>query len=162
MLKKGICALGSLKNNLKICAFVVLVALAFGWHVKATHEAVEQARSVLIKKYEDALRVQEQKAQKASKELQASADKNRQDKDEKIDSISRQLDSALIRLRNRPSRSEAPNNPGSVQACTGRELYREDGEFLTREAARAEKVLAERDYYYQQYEEVRKKYGNSE
>lgn len=153
----------SLKNNLKICAFLVCAVLAFGWHVKATQRAVEQARSVLITKYDKALRDEEQKALRASNELQASADTERQKKDEKINAISRQLDAALISLRNRPTRpATTTQDTGSVQACTARGLYREDAEFLTREAARSESVLAERDYYYQQYEEVRKKYGNSE
>jgi hypothetical protein len=151
------------KSNLKICAFLVCASLLFGWHVYATQKAVEQARSVLINKYDKALRDEETKALRTSNQLQASADNERQKKDEKIDAITRERDAALVRLRNRPTRpTTATKDTPSVQACTGRELYREDGEFLTREAARAESILAERDYYYQQYEEVRKKYGNSE
>lgn len=153
----------SLKNNLKICAFLVCVGLTFGWHVKATQEAVEAARSVLIQKYDKALRDEQTKAQKAANELQARADKMRDEKDAKINRINSELNVALVSLRNRPSRPETVTHDTPVsQACTGRELYREDGEFLAREAARAESVLAERDYYYKQYEEVRKKYGNSE
>jgi hypothetical protein len=86
----------------------------------------------------------------------------RDEKDAKINLINSQLNTVLVSLHNRPSRPETiTSDSPSSQACTGRELYREDGEFLAREAARAERVLAERDYYYQQYEEVRIKYGDS-
>lgn len=154
-------------KTLKIFAVLAILVAAFGWHVqdkhKAVQEATERTTSVLNAKYDKALKAEELKAQKASKALQASANKMRDEKDAKISLINSQLNTVLASLHNRPSRTETtPNDTGSSQACTGRELYREDGEFLAREAARAERVLTERNYYYQQYEEVRKKYGNSE
>lgn len=66
----------------------------------------------------------------------------------------------LGQLSSRPSRPTSPvttdRNPQTIPTCTGAQLYREDGEFLAGEATRAQRVLIERDYYYEQYESVRK------
>lgn len=78
-------------------------------------------------------------------------------KNEEIERINRRADELLVRLQQRTSRTENTNNNPSVgEACTGAQLYREDGEFLAREAARADRILEERNYYYEQYEQVRK------
>lgn len=60
-------------------------------------------------------------------------------------SLQSNLGNALVSLRNRPTRtstdgvpSAAPTGPGV--SGTGAGLFREDGEFLTRESARAEKL----------------------
>lgn len=73
-------------------------------------------------------------------------------KNAEIETINSKL--ALLRseLRKRPSRSTAPS---SSAPCTGRELLREDAEFLAGEAARAEQIMKERNYYYERYEEAR-------
>lgn len=73
-------------------------------------------------------------------------------KNAEIETINSKL--ALLRgeLRKRPSRSTAPS---SSTSCTGRELLREDAEFLAGEAARAEQIMKERNYYYERYEEAR-------
>lgn len=80
-------------------------------------------------------------------------------KNEEIKTIDSKLAVAISELRNRPTRASAKADPSIAtvgKACTGRELFREDGEFLTREAGRADKIVIERDYYYNQYEAVRK------
>lgn len=73
-------------------------------------------------------------------------------KNAEIETINSKL--ALLRseLRKRPSRSAATSSPSS---CTGRELLREDAEFLAGEAARAERIMKERNFYYERYEEAR-------
>ena len=154
-------------KTLKIFAFVACLAGLYGLHFYDKHNAVKEAiiatTTSLNAKYDKALRAEEAKAQKTAKALQVSANKMRDEKDAKIALIASQRDVVLNSLRNRPSRPETITyDTGSSKACTARELYREDGEFLAREAARADTILAERDYYYKQYEEVRKKYGNSE
>jgi type II secretory pathway pseudopilin PulG len=60
-------------------------------------------------------------------------------------SLQSNLGNALVSLRNRPTRtssdgvpSVAPTGPGV--SGTGAALFREDGEFLTREAARADEL----------------------
>jgi hypothetical protein len=80
-------------------------------------------------------------------------------KDAKIKSIDTQLAVALSELRKRPKRptsTDTPQTPSDIKACTGGELYQEDAEFLTRESARADQVVVERNYYYEQYETARK------
>lgn len=78
--------------------------------------------------------------------LQAEADKRIQEKEIEITRLNANIDRLLDQLRKRPQR---PSDAGVPQAtgtesngpgCSGRELYREDGEFLAREAARAEKL----------------------
>jgi hypothetical protein len=154
-------------KTLKICAFLAALVVAFTFHLQDKHNAVKEAITAtttsLNAKYDKALRQEEAKSLQTSKALQASANKMRDEKDAKINLINSQLNTVLVSLHNRPNRPpEAANDTGSSQACTARSLYAEDSEFLAREAARADSILAERDYYYQQYEEVRKKYGNSE
>jgi len=141
---------------------VALLAGGFGWHVLDKREAVSDAitatTGALKEKHDKALALAAEQAQNASKDLQAKANQDRETKDEKIRTLSTKLDTALSELRKRPNRpSDIANHPPSVEACTARELYREDAEFLTREASRAESVLIERDYYYNEYEKVRKK-----
>ena len=82
---------------------------------------------------------------------------DREQRDEQVRNIERQLSNARKLLndrKERPKDSEQPPQVGST--CTGRELYKEDGEFLVREAARADKALTDRDFYYNQYENARK------
>lgn len=55
------------------------------------------------------------------------------------------LGSELERLRNRPPRRVEVIRGGACQGVTGAELSRPDGEFLAGEAARAQRILTERD-----------------
>jgi len=96
----------------------------------------------------------------ATKLMQSDADKIKEDKYAKIEANNVQLSADYKRLQlraNRPSPEKLPNTPLGGETCTARELYREDAEFLTGEAARAESVLIERDYYYERYESARKR-----
>jgi polysaccharide pyruvyl transferase WcaK-like protein len=122
-------------------------------------EAVKIENIRLTNTYNKALLASREEADKKTIVLELSALALEKTKDETISRISNDLDAALKRLRNRPVRPSAPDtskDSAVAEACTARELYREDAEFLTREAARANTVVAERNYYYQQYEKVRK------
>lgn len=143
---------------IKYLAPAALLVVLYAWHVDDKHEAIREATSSLSVKYEGKLKEAQKEALKAQNELQTAADKNREEKDEKIKDINTKLNVALSELHKRPQRPPAlPQDTNVIQACTARELYREDAEFLTREAARAAGVVEERNYYYQQYEEVRNK-----
>lgn len=98
-----------------------------------------------------------ERTERATKALEASLRSETKQKDAKIDSIQRQLADTIKRLRERPVRPNVVTVTEIREACTGRELYREDGEFLAREAARSERVLEERNFYWQQYENARVK-----
>jgi len=79
---------------------------------------------------------------KTTSDLQAKADKERASKNAQINSLSLELDESLRRLRNRPERpaGDMPKATGAGGNGTGADLYREDAEFLAREAARADKL----------------------
>ncbi len=63
----------------------------------------------------------------------------------------------LGELRNRsdrPAGGRPASNTTTGPACTGAELYRSDGEFLARESARAQRILAEREYCHDRYDSL--------
>lgn len=137
-----------------IAAFLLGV---WGLHTYDKDKAVEAAKSVLMAEYNKKLLKATEQTLEIQTKLQEDADKMKEQKDAQIEDVNRKLANTLSELRKRPSRPAKPQNTSIRSSCTGRELYREDGEFLTREAARANRVLAERDYYYNQYESVRRR-----
>lgn len=77
--------------------------------------------------------------------LQAAANAQQKAKNVQIAQLDADLSDAIERLRNRPERpggADMPADTGAepVAGCTGAGLYRPDGEFLTRFAARAKLV----------------------
>lgn len=121
-------------------------------HVKAAVEALNQS-------YQKAIDTRVLQSQKETEDMRLHALQLEKDKDAKIKSGDIKLAAALSELRNRPSRS-SPSSitaiTGTNEACTGSQLFREDAEFLTGEAYRADQVIIWRDYYYEQYEAARK------
>jgi hypothetical protein len=80
--------------------------------------------------------------------LQDNADTLRRTKNAQITRLSADLAAALAGLQNRPDRPSAASVPtdtgaGPNPGCTGAQLYRADSEFLVREAARADRLLAD-------------------
>ena len=80
--------------------------------------------------------------------LQQSADQLRKTKNAQIARLNADLSAALAGLSDRPARpgaSGVPTDPaaGANPGCTGASLWRDDGEFLAREAARADGLLAD-------------------
>jgi hypothetical protein len=110
----------------------------------------------LSKQYQDNLDKAVLEATRKTKELQAAADKIKETKYETLQKLNSVLVADIVSLQQRAKRPGIPsNNPDSGSTCTAAQLYREDAEFLTGEAARAESVLIERDYYYDRYESIR-------
>ena len=87
-------------------------------------------------------------ARAKEQKLQANADVIRQEKDREIRNLNARATALTNSLRDRSERptTEASALPitasnGSTPAgCTGKELYRPDGEFLAREAARGDEL----------------------
>lgn len=80
--------------------------------------------------------------------LQLEADELRKTKNAQIARLNANLSAALASLSDRPARPGAGGVPthtaaGAGPGCTGASLWRDDGEFLTREAARADGLLAD-------------------
>lgn len=85
---------------------------------------------------------------RTTQDLQTAATKQRSDKNAQITRLDAYLADALKRLSNRADRpidADLPTDTaaGANARCTGAELYRADAQFLSREAARAERVVAE-------------------
>lgn len=154
-----------LLNKYSISALILLVCVVSGYiaHERAVSKALERARSEVKQQYTQTYVEGLEEALKASnslnEELKESYAKLRKDKDR----IIAVRDSDIKLLQQRPTRAEVEsirsntNNTSCPAALSAAELPREDAEFLTREAARAEGVMEERDFYYEQYETVRRK-----
>ena len=133
------------------------LGLLLGWTVQGWRKGQEIA--TIRQEHSDKSAEAQTQARAKEQELSDSADKVRKDKDAKIDTIRRQLDTALVGLRNRKERPavirEVPGAPAACDGARGSELYREDAEFLTREAARADETAAKLNACIQQYNELR-------
>ena len=103
-------------------------------------------------------------AREKEQNWQQAADNIRQEKDREIRNINARaaaLSNVVRQRQDRPSAdaSAATQTAGSGQTsagCTGAELYKPDGEFLVREAARADEIRAALKQCYAQDEAVRK------
>ena len=101
-----------------------------------------------------------QKALQRQQEMQASADKLRQEKDRETRDLVARNTALANSLRNRPERptqTSAVSNPSSAgsSACTARELYREDSEVVVGIAREADELLVALKQCYAQYDAVR-------
>ena len=126
-----------------------MAALAWGWNSQRQLEDVKT-------EYANKVAIANEGAKIATKALEIQHESAITRKNNEIKSISNAYAALSASLRQRPERPEPTIYTEAAPSCTGRELYKEDGEFLAREAARAERILAERDFYYERYEEVRK------
>ena len=96
---------------------------------------------------------QQAATQKIQEEHQEAADQIRKEKDAQIASINNSLADALIKLRERPSRTQDAANG---QGGTGVSLSAEDSVFLEREAARADILRTALSACYAQYDSLSK------
>lgn len=134
-----------------IVAVAVLIGKVYNWHL----EAVSKAEQAVITEYDQqGVRDIEEQLQ-ASQALFDATLKDYKEYATKVNSDNTRLQHTIDGLLKRPSRTTpvqgVPNTPACEAAGTGAGLYREDAEFLIREAARANSVVAERDYYYSAY-----------
>lgn len=81
-------------------------------------------------------------------------------KNEKAEKDNARLSSLVDSLQQRPTRKSRGGDTKSAPSdgtCTGAGLYQDDGVFLAWLAGEAERMKKERDYYYELYENARKK-----
>lgn len=112
---------------------------------KATVRAEWQAEQLEVGR--QSLKLSEQ-ATRDTATLQLNADKLTGAKNAKIARLNADLSDALERVRHRPSRDSSAGVPGDPAAgagpgCTAAQLFREDASALVREAARADRLLAD-------------------
>lgn len=81
------------------------------------------------------------KAREKEQVLQSNADKIREEKNREIRQLNDRVAVLTDSLRKRPERPKVSETSGAgPRACTGAELYREDGEFLIRLAREADEI----------------------
>ena len=132
---------------------------SYFYHLNEMH----QQKKIIEGAYSEQLVKAYQKKADTESKLNSDLTKANKEKDEKLADANARYSDLLKRLQNRPSRSTAVATTASAgSSCTGAELYREDGQFLAGEAARAEQVRIQRDYYYDAYERARKSLAGQE
>ena len=139
---------------------VVLAGSGYLYYKKQLKDAAEDARTAQIEKQVAAYNVDLTKSLNTSNDLVKELQTKVKELQDAKHTIELERNVALDSLRKRPTRAEAlvsaSASPAStLQACTGSELPREDAEFLTGEAANAELIAKERDFYYERYEQSR-------
>jgi len=140
----------------KIIAVLGLIMALIGIHMYDKHQAITKAVAEVNMAYELKFTQIDKKAKEEKIVLLEAQQKEREKKDENIRNLNSKLNNAIGMLSIRKERSQGSGeSSGAGTACTGRELFQEDGEFLIREASRADQTVIERDYYYEQYEKAR-------
>jgi hypothetical protein len=130
-----------------------LLGALWAFHVYDRGQALHAQEKLIVERLKAS---EEADRRSLENRLNATHVKELDRRDKEMDAIGIKLNNALSELRTRPKRSDPPLPSPATPSCTGRELYREDGEFLAREAARAQKALVDRDWYYNEYENARK------
>jgi len=139
---------------------VAVIGVALGWQINGwrLESKIERIEANYARQYAAA----QQEARAKEQSMQAAADALRRTKDEQIKSLNTRVTTLTAQLRDRPERPAVGSiTPDArlglvAKGCTGAELYRPDGEFLVREAARADAIREGYKQCAQQYETVRK------
>lgn len=119
---------------------IAFVLNGFYWNAHGSN--AEHARMVAKLESERAQALQ--KARDIETQWQEEVNEVTTKQAEKLAEVQHHLDVAIISLRDRPKRSATlPDTPRvECAGASGRELSREDAEFLAREAARADTIRA--------------------
>jgi FtsZ-binding cell division protein ZapB len=142
--------------SFKLWVGTVVVGLFL--HLYAANVAVNKAVDAVHKEYQLHILKEKKKILEISSSNYMKTIEDLNVKNQKLQSLSTRRQSVINSLLNRQVRPEDAASATVAQvgeSCTGKELFREDAEFLTREAARADKTVIERDFYYQKYEDAR-------
>ena len=155
-------------NPWVILGFVVAIIGAAGAGYYQGNEAGQAKVQQAWDKERAAQEAEYAAAQAAAREkeqaLQTNADQLRQEKDREIRNLNARATALANSLRDRPSRpatesstvpSAASDGPAPA-GCTGEKLYRPDGEFLAREAARGDELRILLKQCRDQYESLRR------
>lgn len=150
-------------NPYFLAGSVIAVVLAYGvghWQGDDAGQAKIQAkwdqeRAKLAEEYAANVTAMREKEQA----MQGNADKLRQEKDREIREINAKSIALANSLRDRPNRTEGSGvsqTPGTGQSgCTGKELYKQDGEFLIGIAREADELRAALKQCYAQYDALK-------
>lgn len=144
-------------------AIVISLGIALASYYKGNENGQAKIRQKWDQEKADMLAKHAEEVEKAREKeqnWQQAADNIRQEKDREIKNINARATALSNSLRERQSRaahaSEMPSTAIVEQnRCTGKELYREDGEFLVRVAREADELRSALKQCYAQYETVR-------
>ena len=147
-------------------AFAVVVLAGISGYTKGYQNGKDTVQQAWDKEKRETAEEYAQNLQKAlqrQQEMQASADKLRQEKDRETRDLVARNTALANSLRNRPERptqTSAVSNPSGAgsSACTARELYREDSEVVVGIAREADEIRIALKQCYAQYNEVRQSY----
>lgn len=132
-------------------ALALLGALiAGGWYIHTS--AVNNVRVELLEQHAKNLT----RMADATIALQTQKDQSYAQLQSKLRNSDARVKLLTDELRNRPERGTAPITTCPGAASTGAGLYRDDAEFLTWYSAQTQRLVEERDYYYERYEDARK------
>ena len=146
-----------------VAVVAIGVAAAGGYHtgkevgMAEVQQAWDKEKTAQYAQYAKAMEESVEKQQM----LQMGADKLRQEKDREIRDIAARNAALANSLRDRQSRPAANSSAMSdstsagQSACTGKQLYREDGEFLVRLAREADELRAAIKQCYAQYDAIK-------
>lgn len=146
-----------------VAVVAIGVAAAGGYHtgkevgMAEVQQAWDKEKTAQYAQYAKAMEESVEKQQM----LQMGADKLRQEKDREIRDIAARNAALANSLRDRQSRPAANSSAMSdstsagQSACTGKQLYREDGEFLVGVAREADEIRAALKQCYAQYDAAR-------
>ena len=152
-------------NPWVILTFVLALLGAFGGgHYTGKKSGMAEVQQAWDKEkadqYADFARRQEE-SRKTERELQASADQLRREKDAEIRNINARATALANSLRDRPERTPQSGGmsptSGSCSGATGAQLARGDGEFLVRYSADAAELAKALDYCERQYADAKNK-----
>lgn len=150
----------------KTVAALMLIVLGFAsgfavehWRLGIVIADMRQTQSETEEQMQAVRADDERIARTTERDLSTKAIAIEQGKQNEIATINARLSAALASLRSRPERPATAGQLSSAAAdckgATGAELYRSDGEFLARIAARADEQRAALAACYQQYDEAR-------
>lgn len=144
-----------------VAAVSIFGGLSYYKGYEGGQEAVQQAwdkeKAETAAAYNKAL----QEAVERQQQLQMGADKLRQEKTRETRDLLARNTALANSLRDRQTRPSGavPSAPSAgSSACTGKELYREDGEFLVGVAREADELRVALKQCYAQYSQVRESY----
>jgi hypothetical protein len=134
---------------------LVVAGFFVGWLVNGWRLQLKLVE--LENQYSKNLIIAHEQTRKAEETLIIKAEQIERVKNNEINSINSKLRSALIELQQRPSRQSTDQATSDCQGASGRDLSRQDAEFLTREAARADRIRQALSSCYSHYDSVQKR-----
>lgn len=143
--------------NLIPVAIVGAAVLTVAAYVKGRYDGSDSIAIEFERYKKEQIQAQAKQVEEArakEKELQGIANKLREEKNREAKKVAALNDDLLNSLRDRKPRA-MPDDPDAGQGgCTGKELYREDAEFLARIAREADEMRIALKQCYSQYDSL--------